>query len=89
MAMALVQSQPWSSFYYKARGSRPLINDMSYWDGTTLIFENVDYEEWGRRDAENGKTTQVASIPSTNQASYTEGFNFGTYWNSILNRIQL
>jgi len=65
-----------------------VISDMSYWDGTTLIYENVDYEQWGVNDAMNGKTTQVASIPSANQSSYTDGFNSGTYWFNILHRTQ-
>lgn len=61
---------------------------MSYWDGTNVIYENVDYETWGKNDALNGKTTQVGSIPAANQGSYTEGFNYGVYWKNILNRTQ-
>ena len=65
-----------------------VIGDMSYWDGTNWVYENVDYENWGVNDARNGKASQVASVPASNQASYTEGFNFGTYWKNQLQRTQ-
>lgn len=61
---------------------------MAYYDGTNWVYENVDYERWGVNDALNGKTTQVSSIPASNQSSYTEGFNYGTYWKNILQRTQ-
>lgn len=61
-----------------------------YYNGTVVVYENFDYALWGQTHAVHGSASQVGSIPATNQAAYTDGYNYGlTVMRQNINKVQV